>query len=375
VTSDRPRGSTPCVSVIMATYNGARFIADSISSVLAQTWRNFELIIIDDCSTDGTSEILESIRDPRVRALRNTVNLGVVRSRNRCFAEANGRYTALLDHDDLSRPTRLAKQVGYLDSHPDTVLVGTAAHVLDDRGRVARTRHPRQTSPILIQWLLHVANPLICSSVMFRSPAAARFGYLMREDYEYADDYDLYHRFSRVGDIARLDEPLTVYRLHSSNAFRRHEETMTANAVKVLAPALAKWFGNEAAPTAALIVNHLAVGRPVPDMKTLAALHQRFEHLNTSFMAEHEVGATDREAIQAHADRMWATDAPNNRAWQHHPVLRAASSAAVGFENLSQRPRSLGSGAAASGQHQASRQEVRRAVGPHEHANAVLSGV
>jgi hypothetical protein len=92
----------PQVSVIMATYNGDRFVRQGINSILAQTLQDFELIITDDCSTDETGAILDSIGDPRVRVLRNSENVGVVQSRNRCLAAARGQYVAMLDHDDLT---------------------------------------------------------------------------------------------------------------------------------------------------------------------------------------------------------------------------------------------------------------------------------
>ena len=304
VNLNRQRGQAPRVSVIMATYNGASFIRQSVVSLLAQTLRDFELIIVDDCSTDGTVEILKGILDSRIRIIRNAENVGVVRSRNRCFDEVRGTYVAMLDHDDISRPTRLEKQVVYLDNHPGTVLLGTAAHIFNN-GRLIRTKHPRWTNPILIRWLLHVANPIVCSSVMFCASAISCLGTFMREDYEYADDYDLYHRLKELGDIARLDEPLTIYRLHSENAFRRHEEIMTANAVKVLVPAYDAWFGSEAERAALLVVNHLSAGKPVLKAETLTTLQRYFEHLNRSFVAKYDVDDVDRKALQAHADELW----------------------------------------------------------------------
>ena len=288
----------------MATYNGMQFIGQSINSLLTQTWRDFELIIADDCSTDDTGDILAGIRDPRVRVLRNPVNIGVVRSRNRCFNEARGAYVAMLDHDDLSQPTRLERQVAYLGSHPGVVLVGTDAHILD-AGGLTRTKHPERTSPLLIKWLLHVANPLICSSVMFRTSAVRRLGTFMRAEYQYADDYDLYHRLAVLGDIARLDESLTIYRLHSTNTFRRHEDTMNANAVKVLTVAYKEWFGDDAEAAATLIVRHLAAGKPIQQADTLAKLQQYFERLHRSFLIQYNVDDTDRQAIKAHADELW----------------------------------------------------------------------
>jgi len=296
--------SAPLISVIMATYNGARFIRQSINSVLAQTLRELELIVVDDCSTDETPAILQSISDPRLRVFRNVQNLGVVRSRNRCFAETRGTYVAMLDHDDLSRPRRLEMQAAYLDQHPDTVLIGTAAHLLQ-AGRVLPPRLPGATSPALIGWLLLVANPLVCSSVMFRAAAARRLDPFMRPDYAYADDFDLYHRLKPFGAIARLDEPLTLYRLHEANTFRKHEEVMTGNAVRVLEPLYVPWFGADAPAAAALIAGHLAAGRPVTTLAVLRRLQDCLRRLTDGFLAD-GIAEADQAAIRGHAEGMWA---------------------------------------------------------------------
>src|SRR5262245_820186 len=125
-------GAAPRVSVMMAAYNGGNLIRESINSVLAQSFTDFEMIIIDDCSTDDTPEVLRSYTDQRLRILRNEVNLGVVGTRNRGLEEAHGDYIAILDQDDVSRPNRLAAQVAYLDSHPGTVLIASDAEWLED---------------------------------------------------------------------------------------------------------------------------------------------------------------------------------------------------------------------------------------------------
>ncbi len=296
-------GPAPRVSVIMATFNGAPFILDSVRSVLSQTWIDFELVIVDDGSTDGTQEILAGISDPRIRVIRNATNLGVVELRNRCFAAARGEYVAMLDHDDLSRPTRLAKQVAYLDAHPGTVLVGTDGHVLD-RGRLAPDGILRRTSPAVIHWQMLLVNPLICSSVMFRAESVRRLGAFVRDSYEYADDFDLYHRLRSQGDIARLDESLTIYRLHTGNAFRAHEPVMAVNAARVLLPAYARVFGPDAQAAATLIVNHVALGAPVPDASSLAAVARCLERVTESFLANEDASASDRAMIEANAGAM-----------------------------------------------------------------------
>ena len=297
-------GRAPRVSVIMATYNGSAYIGYSLRSLLAQTLQDFEIIVVDDCSTDDTHAVLRAIADPRLRVIRNAENIGVVRSRNRCFEAARGEYVAMLDHDDLSLPTRLHKQVAYLDAHPDTVLVGTSAHTTEG-GRMGSPRHDGPTTPALIGWLLLVANPLVCSSVMFRASVVRRQGEFLRADYAYADDYDLYQRLAVHGRIARLDEPLTIYRLHGTNASRKHEHLMTMNAARALTPAYARWIGAEAAAAAELVATHLASCKPARDLETLRRLQRTLVTVTRTYVSQHDVGSADVLAIRAQADLLW----------------------------------------------------------------------
>ena len=288
----------------MATYNGARYVRASVNSILAQTFRNFELIVVDDCSTDSTQEILLSFDDPRIRVFRNPVNLGVVASRNLCLARAAGQYIAMLDHDDLSAPTRLAKQVAHLDATPGTVLLGTAASTLH-AGRVARMNLGEAESPGLVLWLLHVSNPLVCSSVMFRAEVARRLDVFMREEYRYADDFDFYHRIAVHGAVDRLDERLTLYRLHANNTYRSYQDLMTDNAVKVLRVAYAPLFGADAGEAARLIFQHLSRGLPVPDRASYRRLQEVFDTLNAAFLDRIGPHAAERAALLRQANRYW----------------------------------------------------------------------
>src|SRR6186713_2063521 len=114
MSSDPP---LPPVSVLMPTHNAAAFVTASIESLLAQTFTDFELIVVDDGSTDATLDVLAAIDDPRLTVIASPDNQGPVHARNRAFAAARGRYIAALDADDLCHPERLARQVAYLDGH------------------------------------------------------------------------------------------------------------------------------------------------------------------------------------------------------------------------------------------------------------------
>lgn len=164
---------------------------------------------------------------------------------------------------------------------------------------------PEVSTPELIHWLLHVANPLACSAVMMRGDAARRLPALMRPHLEYADDYDLYHRLLAFGGIGRIDAPLTIYRLHDGNAFRRHEEKMTANAVRVLAPALQTLLGAEAFGAADLIVRHIAAGAPLRTPAALDLLSRSFDTITRHHIALAEGAPQVQLAITGRAHDIW----------------------------------------------------------------------
>jgi glycosyltransferase involved in cell wall biosynthesis len=325
----------------MTTFNGAGFIGASIASVLAQSFADFELIVVDDASTDETARVLAGIADSRLRVLRQAANGGVVAARNAGFRAARGRYIAALDHDDLSHPERLARQVAHLDAHPDVVLVATEIEIEEPAGRRNKTLplplrawaakptkggggvgeapnacppppvrrhapdHPTGGDPSLIRWLLHVDNPLTWSSVMFRADAVRRLGAFMRPEFELADDFDLYHRLLTVGDIARLNEVLTIYRWHTRNTTYGREHALNANAAKVLEAAYAPLLGADAADAATLVIRHLSDRKPVPDGATLARLGAHLAHLLATFCAANELNARQRAKLAAVTGTIW----------------------------------------------------------------------
>jgi GT2 family glycosyltransferase len=295
----------PTVSVLMTTFNGAGFIGASIASVLAQSFPGYELIVVDDGSTDGTAQVLAGIGDTRLRVLHQAVNGGVVSARNVGFLAARGRYIAALDHDDLSHPERLAHQVEYLDAHPEVVLVATEIEVEEPDGRRHAPDHPTGGDPTLIRWLLHVDNPLTWSSAMVRADAVRRLGAFMRPEFELADDFDLYHRLLAIGDIARLDEVLTVYRWHARNTSHGREDALNANAVKVLEAAYTPLLGTDAQGAATLVIRHLSDRQPVRDGATLARLGSYLTRLIVGFCAAHGIDASQRARLESVTGASW----------------------------------------------------------------------
>jgi glycosyltransferase involved in cell wall biosynthesis len=294
----------PRVSVLMTTYNGAAFIRQSIDSVLGQSFGDFELIVVDDCSTDTTPAILATFADPRLRVVRNPRNLGVVAARNRGIAAVRGSYVAALDHDDVSCPGRLAAQVEYLDRNKRVVLVGTGT-MINDNGKLYRTETRGAATPGLMRWMLHVGTPLAYSSVMFRAAAVRQLGSFMREECELADDFDLYHRLLSLGEIARLDETLTIYRLHATNTSLTAGGKLFDSAVKILAAVYRDWLAEEAEQAASLVIRHFSERTPARDATTLERLGDYLERLLAAFLATYPQTPADQTLIRRQASAAW----------------------------------------------------------------------
>ncbi len=284
--------SAPKVSVIMAAYNGAALVSETIVSLLAQNFTDWELVAVDDCSRDETLAVLRSFADPRIRVFASEANGGPVVARNRAFAEARGRYIAALDQDDLCHPERFARQVAFLDANPEVVLVSTAATLLID-GKLSPGNWPRPLIPGLIDWLMLVQNPIVWSSVMFRADAARRLDPFERPEMRYVEDFDLYHRLRTFGRIAQIDEELIQYRCHAGGASNMFTATMSANAEKLLSA--------HAPDIAPLLVRHAMAGEPVPDAATLERLFAGIARLRGGFKGDrHTLALVDREI-----SRLW----------------------------------------------------------------------
>ncbi len=296
---------TPAVSVIMAAYNGATLVTETLRSLSAQTLTEWEAVVVDDCSTDDTLAVLRAYPDPRVRVVAAPRNGGPVRARNLAVAHARGRYLAGLDHDDLCRPERLARQVAYLERHPEVVLVGTQAAMLAGE-TLGPSSYAPVTTPALIEWLLLIENPLVWSSVMVRADAARALEPFTRPELLYAEDFDLYHRLSHMGRIARLDDELMIYRQHSGGLSKRFVEAMEASAAQVLAEAYGSILGEEAQVAAALVARHVMAQQPVPDRATLHQLGRVLTTLQTHHLATHAVTRDDRRLIRWETARRWA---------------------------------------------------------------------
>lgn len=227
---------TPKVSVLMPVYNAEEYLAEAIESILGQDFTDFELIAINDGSTDGSTEILEGYahKDRRVAVLEQP-NGGIVSALNAGLAIARGAYVARMDADDVSAHNRFSKQVEFLESRLDVAALGTQIRLIDPRGEVLwNVSLPCEHEPIETKLLVSqgLAIPH-ASTMMRRSVVAAVNGY--RSDYPHAEDIDLFLRIAEVGKLANLNEVLYDYRMHlaSVGATKRNEQIASAFRVAV----------------------------------------------------------------------------------------------------------------------------------------------
>lgn len=207
------------VSVLMPAYNRKNYIESSVKSILDQTFKNFELLVLDDGSTDGTIEKILSFNDPRIRLIRNEKNQGIAFSRNRLLQEARGLYYVLLDSDDIAMPNRIELQLEYLKENDDTSLVGTPCIAIDQNGDYIKSTwaflQKRPTDPVEIKATLLFRNCFYQSSIMINSQLLKNEKY----DLEFPpfEDFEFWARLALTHKLVNMDTPLIEYRFHPQN--------------------------------------------------------------------------------------------------------------------------------------------------------------
>jgi glycosyltransferase involved in cell wall biosynthesis len=212
--------SKPLVSVIMSVYNGERYLREAIESTLKQTFRDFEFLIINDGSTDGTAEILKSYHDPRIKIINNKKNIGLTKSLNKGLRFAKGEYIARQDADDVSAPYRLEKEVNFLETHRNYAVVGTFVKILNEDSEVIACLD-RLTEDIQIRERLGTDNCITHGSAVIRKKCLLDRGFY-DESIVRAQDYELWLRLSEKYRLANIPEYLYMWRKHNENIEAKH---------------------------------------------------------------------------------------------------------------------------------------------------------
>lgn len=227
----------PLVSVIMPVYNAGDFLMEAIESILNQTYHNFELIIIDDCSTDNSLSIINSYKSKypekiKVVKTKKNLNCGGDRCANKGLKYAKGKYVARMDADDIAHPKRLEKQVAFLEKNPSIFLVGSDAYLIDKNGKVIGEKLEPQTNDKIYK-AYYSYHPIIHPSSMYKrfqgnKPFIYQIGYKANNDY-----YTFFKLLCQGYKYANIKQKLIYYRIHYGNNTLLNMKTKFLNTLKV----------------------------------------------------------------------------------------------------------------------------------------------
>lgn len=217
---------TPKISVVMSVYNGSAFLQESIESILNQTFTDFEFIIIDDCSTDNSADIIAEYaeKDERIVLLKNQENIGLTKSLNKGLKIAQGKYIARQDSDDISLVERFEKQVAYMEAHSSVALVSSGVQYIDETGKKLGNHIPPE-DPIVLRWQFLFRNPLRHSTVLWCRELIDNKVGNYDPHFTCCQDYDLW---TRIFEYFRVDTlPLILVQM------RQHSKSMSVSKAKL----------------------------------------------------------------------------------------------------------------------------------------------
>jgi glycosyltransferase involved in cell wall biosynthesis len=228
------------ISIILPVFNTDKYLQQSIESILNQTFTDFELIIIDDGSTDNSLKIIQSFDDNRIKIIQNQTNQGISTSLNKSIDLAQGKYIARMDADDISMPERLKKQVAFLEKNPTIDLVGSSVEFIDAYDNSKNSFDIRDYNQEMLDCLLIFTCPIYHPTIMCKSELLRQFKY--DKFYEGLEDWELWTRIIETKNIINLPDVLLKYRLHEQNISRQKNLIVEQRLEKILAQQLEKYF-------------------------------------------------------------------------------------------------------------------------------------
>ncbi len=249
------------ISVLMSVYNNEAYLQPAIDSILQQTFCDFEFVIIDDCTTDGSWDILKSYaaQDSRIRLMRNQDNVGLTRSLNQGLTVVRGNYVARMDADDVSLPERFAKQYDFMEAHPTVGVCGTWTKTIGETSRHVATGYVNQYPPddkTICCWLLF-GSGLAHPSVFLRRDQLLSEGLAYDDSFRCCQDYDLWSRAAGHVELANIPDVLLLYRLHPQQVGQAYSETLRLSNNRRVWLTLFKQIG--IVPTEAELAVHQAI--------------------------------------------------------------------------------------------------------------------
>jgi glycosyltransferase involved in cell wall biosynthesis len=214
----------PKITVLMPVYNCELYVKTAVESILNQSYIDFELLIIDDASTDATVSIIKKFDDSRIQLIKKPVNSGYTNSLNFGLKIAKGKYIARMDGDDISYPERFAKQIAYLETHPEMVFCGTTYKIVGNDKRITLPEN-HEDIKIGLLW----GNCILHPSVMIRKKILDDYSIAYDVSKEPAEDYDMWVRLLSLGKLYNLQEVLLEYRLYNNQVSRKRADEQKRN--------------------------------------------------------------------------------------------------------------------------------------------------
>lgn len=227
------------VSVIMSNYNTPEdYLKSAIESILNQSYQNFEFIIIDDCSTDNSLQIIESYSDKRIKIIKNEQNLGITKSLNKGLSVSKGEFVARMDADDISFETRFEKQIEFLRNHPDHIVCGTGVELIGDWETKHTNKFICRTIPQKEEFRIHLLfgnyPNIVHPTAMFNRSLLLKHNITYNENYPLAQDYRMWVRCSEVAECANIPETLLKYRVHNKAVSSDKKELQKNIAIQIM---------------------------------------------------------------------------------------------------------------------------------------------
>jgi len=225
----------PLVSVLMPCYNVEKYVAESMRSILLQTYSNLEIIAINDCSTDNTGKILKQLEseDARIKVITNDENLKLIATLNKGVALCGGKYIARMDADDIALPTRIEKEADFLEQHPDHDIVSTLFYAFRSENPRHRDLHYSPLSDEELRAYILFKSGICHPAVMIRKRVFSELELKFEREYLHVEDYALWSEAIYKTKIANIGEPLLLYRVHQAQVSSLNENLQTENKKKV----------------------------------------------------------------------------------------------------------------------------------------------
>lgn len=277
--------AAPLVTVLMPAFNASPYLREAVDSILAQTLDDFELLVVDDGSSDDTLAILRGYDDPRIRVEALPVNQGVTEALNRGLDLARGRFIVRMDSDDISLPARLEQQVRFLDENPEVGVCGGSIHGFNDK-REFEPAKPRRQRHEGMACTLPFGTVLLHPTVIFRAELFAD-GLRYDPDYPHAEDYELWCRLARITQLAVLPEIVLRYRMHGRSVSSRFHRIQMETTRRIRIREV-RAIGVEPTPEDE-VLHHAVAGAKLPPGGTLEQAQRWFERLAAANRESHHL--------------------------------------------------------------------------------------